>query len=182
LISLKKSALSGINLTKKSIKIDEIKAELWKKCVCIVLIDASLLNGQNLENENDDTIEFCDHVEKKDQSSSCCFKKCGSSQNIEENVPDETQKDSLPSQSIQTSIESTNSLDKKVDSFFNSRKFKKNNYLGHFIVLIGYDDNKRLFFYRNPATSKKLSFTSYFNFEIARKSFGTDQDILFIYI
>jgi C1A family cysteine protease len=146
------------------------------------LIDAFLLNGKNLENENDDTIEFCDHVEKKDQSSSCCFNKCSSSQNIEENIPDETQRDSMPSQSNQTSFESTNSLDKKVDSFFNSRKFKKNNYLGHFIVLVGYDDNKRLFFYRNPATSKKLSFTSYFNFEIARKSFGTDQDILFIYI
>lgn len=102
------------------------------------------------------------------------------SQNKVKNV-DETQRDNLPSSSSQRSNEATNALDKKVESFFNSKKFKKNNYLGHFIVLVGYDDNKRIVFYRNPSTSKILSFTSYFNFEIARKSFGTDQDILFIY-
>lgn len=55
------------------------------------------------------------------------------------------------------------------------------NYMGHFIVLIGYDHEKRLMFYRNPAHTMKLSYTNYDSFEEARKSFGTDQDILFIY-
>ena len=150
--------------------------------MCIVLIDAFLLNGKNLENENDDTIELCDLDEKKDHQKSCCFgNKCCSNQITEENNFDETKEDNSPTSLNHASNEASNSLEKKVDLFFGSKKFKGNNYLGHFIVLVGYDDNKRLIFYRNPATSKKLSFTSYFNFEIARKSFGTDQDILFIY-
>jgi hypothetical protein len=54
-------------------------------------------------------------------------------------------------------------------------------YCGHFIVVIGYDDMKKIIFYRNPSTSKCLSYTSEYNFELARKSFGTDEDILFVY-
>ena len=131
---------------------------------------------KNLENENDDTIELCDLDEK-----SCCFGNKCSNQNTEENNFEETNKDNPPTPLNNASNEASNCLEKKVDSFFCCKKFKRNNYLGHFIVIVGYDDNKRLIFYRNPATSKKLSITSYFNFEIARKSFGTDQDILFIY-
>ena len=57
----------------------------------------------------------------------------------------------------------------------------KKDYLGHFIVVIGYDHAKNIMFYRNPARTKTLSYTDYTSFEAARKSYGTDQDILFIY-
>ena len=52
--------------------------------------------------------------------------------------------------------------------------------MGHFIVLVGFDKEKQLIFYRNPATHQTLSYTSYESLEKARKSFGTDEDILFI--
>lgn len=55
------------------------------------------------------------------------------------------------------------------------------NYCGHYIVLIGYDDSRRLVFYRNPSSSNDFSFTSYSSFECARRSFGTDEDLIFIY-
>jgi hypothetical protein len=57
-----------------------------------------------------------------------------------------------------------------------------NNYSGHFIILIGYDDNRHLIFYRNPASKRNFSYTTYFDFELARRSYGTDEDILFLYI
>lgn len=54
-------------------------------------------------------------------------------------------------------------------------------YLGHFIVVIGYDEVNKKIFYRNSAKSYYLSVIDYNVFELARKSYGTDQDILFIY-
>ena len=54
-------------------------------------------------------------------------------------------------------------------------------YCGHFIVLIGYDEKNRIFFYLNPSTSKNLSFTCEDNFEISRTDYGTDEDIIFVY-
>lgn len=53
--------------------------------------------------------------------------------------------------------------------------------MGHFIVLVGYDDDKEIIFYRNPSRSENLSYTTFASIETARKSYGTDQDILFIY-
>ena len=55
-------------------------------------------------------------------------------------------------------------------------------YCGHFIVVIGYDQNRQLIFYRNPSCTKTLSYASEENFEISRKAFGTDEDIVFIYV
>lgn len=54
-------------------------------------------------------------------------------------------------------------------------------YCGHFIVVIGYNTEKKLIYYRNPASDKQISITTESYFEEARKAFGTDEDILFIY-
>jgi hypothetical protein len=54
-------------------------------------------------------------------------------------------------------------------------------YCGHFVVLCGFDTEADLIFYRNPACSQRLSCTNSEQFEQARKSYGTDEDILFIY-
>ena len=156
--------------------------------MCIVLIDAYLLNGKNIESDNDDTNDICiGDIDEQFAEKNCCFGNPFSNStgpSVDTAKSNDANKINSPvtkQQSMSPSYD-TCALDKKVDSFFDTKKLKKNNYLGHFVVLIGYDDNKKLIFYRNPATSKKLSFTSYFNFEIARKSFGTDQDILFIYM
>ena len=71
-----------------------------------------------------------------------------------------------------------------VDRIFSSAVnfMKSSSYCGHFIVLVGYDEKNRVFFYLNPSTSKNLSFTFEDDLEISRKDYGTDEDILFVYI
>ncbi|XP_060050036.1 protein GUCD1 isoform X2 [Erinaceus europaeus] len=55
-------------------------------------------------------------------------------------------------------------------------------YQGHFIVLRGYNRTAGCIFYNNPAYSDRMCSTSVSNFEEARTSYGTDEDILFVYL
>ncbi|XP_038074917.1 protein GUCD1-like isoform X2 [Patiria miniata] len=54
-------------------------------------------------------------------------------------------------------------------------------YVGHFIVLCGLDLTKNHFLYRNPGILEELCCCSFTNLDEARRSHGTDEDILFIY-
>ncbi|KAK7088316.1 protein GUCD1-like [Littorina saxatilis] len=54
-------------------------------------------------------------------------------------------------------------------------------YQGHFIVVCGYNRTKQHIFYKNPNTSDSLCCCQFESFEKARKSHGTDEDILFLY-
>ncbi|XP_042684645.1 protein GUCD1 isoform X1 [Centrocercus urophasianus] len=54
-------------------------------------------------------------------------------------------------------------------------------YQGHFIVLCGYNTASGSIYYNNPAYADRTCCTSIRNFEEARRSYGTDEDILFIY-
>ncbi|XP_043851373.1 protein GUCD1 isoform X2 [Dromiciops gliroides] len=54
-------------------------------------------------------------------------------------------------------------------------------YQGHFIVLCGYNRASESIFYNNPAYADRMCSTSVSNFEEARTSYGTDEDILFVY-
>ncbi|XP_023689584.1 protein GUCD1-like [Paramormyrops kingsleyae] len=54
-------------------------------------------------------------------------------------------------------------------------------YQGHFVVLRGFDRHAGWFFYNNPAYSYRVCCSTVSNFEKARNSYGTDQDILFLY-
>ncbi|CAA6661712.1 unnamed protein product [Spirodela intermedia] len=54
------------------------------------------------------------------------------------------------------------------------------NYIGHFIVICGYDGEKDEFDIRDPASSRKQERIPLACLEVARKSFGTDEDILLI--
>ncbi|KAK2145989.1 hypothetical protein LSH36_641g00004 [Paralvinella palmiformis] len=59
-----------------------------------------------------------------------------------------------------------------------------NIYQGHFIIACGYSKKDKLIFYHNPATgtsSRDGSSMPMKIFEVARKSYGTDEDILFIF-
>ncbi|XP_045675727.1 protein GUCD1 isoform X3 [Phyllostomus hastatus] len=55
-------------------------------------------------------------------------------------------------------------------------------YQGHFIVLRGYNRATGSIFYNNPAYADRMCSTSISNFEEARTSYGTDEDILFVYL
>ncbi|XP_050409258.1 protein GUCD1 [Patella vulgata] len=55
-------------------------------------------------------------------------------------------------------------------------------YQGHFVVLVGFDSVNKHIFYKNPNSSKEvLCCSRYEQFDRARKSSGTDEDILFIF-
>lgn len=55
-------------------------------------------------------------------------------------------------------------------------------YQGHFIVLRGYNRATSSIFYNNPAYADRMCSTSISNFEEARTSYGTDEDILFVFL
>lgn len=55
-------------------------------------------------------------------------------------------------------------------------KFKGYDYLGHFIVLIGYDPTEDLFIYRDPATTDEFCTISADDLDLARQAEGTDHD------
>ncbi|XP_064378283.1 protein GUCD1 [Dromaius novaehollandiae] len=58
---------------------------------------------------------------------------------------------------------------------------RNHDYQGHFIVLCGYNKASGSIYYNNPAYADRTCSTSVSNFEEARTSYGTDEDILFIY-
>ncbi|XP_054714945.1 protein GUCD1-like [Uloborus diversus] len=55
-------------------------------------------------------------------------------------------------------------------------------YQGHYIVLCGYDKRETKVLYRNPSVFNKVCQMPYDSFELARKSFGTDEDVLFVFL
>ncbi|KAI8890477.1 hypothetical protein K501DRAFT_236806 [Backusella circina FSU 941] len=59
-------------------------------------------------------------------------------------------------------------------------KFKGYDYLGHFIVLIGYDPTGDYFIYRDPAASDDFCTISADDFDEARQSEGTDHDCIVV--
>ncbi|MGH0151454.1 UNVERIFIED_CONTAM: hypothetical protein FKN15_024104 [Acipenser sinensis] len=58
---------------------------------------------------------------------------------------------------------------------------RKPDYQGHFVVVCGFNRATGCIFYNNPAYSDRVCSTSTSTFEEARMSYGTDQDILFVY-
>ncbi|CAG9861448.1 unnamed protein product [Phyllotreta striolata] len=54
-------------------------------------------------------------------------------------------------------------------------------YQGHYIVLCGYDVHSRKIFYRNPSFADHVCIMSMDIFDLSRKSYGTDEDLIFIY-
>ncbi|KAK4291009.1 hypothetical protein Pmani_036140 [Petrolisthes manimaculis] len=54
-------------------------------------------------------------------------------------------------------------------------------YQGHFILLIGYDARKGHMYYRNPSFRSHVCTITFAKLDLARRSYGTDEDIVFIY-
>lgn len=54
-------------------------------------------------------------------------------------------------------------------------------YMGHYIILCGYDQRIRKFLYRNPAFKDRVCFMSFEAMDKARKANGTDEDIILLY-
>lgn len=53
-------------------------------------------------------------------------------------------------------------------------------YQGHYILLVGYDCDKETIIYRNPTYEERICEITIANLDLARKSYGTDEDIIFI--
>ncbi|KAF7286647.1 hypothetical protein GWI33_004680 [Rhynchophorus ferrugineus] len=54
-------------------------------------------------------------------------------------------------------------------------------YQGHYIVLCGYDLSSQKVYYRNPSFNDHVCIMPLIHLEQARKSYGTDEDLIFIY-
>ncbi|CAL1272429.1 unnamed protein product [Larinioides sclopetarius] len=54
-------------------------------------------------------------------------------------------------------------------------------YQGHYIVLCGFNKTEGKILYRNPSVFN-ICTIPYDSFEVARKSFGTDEDVLFVFL
>lgn len=54
-------------------------------------------------------------------------------------------------------------------------------YQGHYVVVCGYDKKKKRIFYKNPSYDEDLCCSRMEKFDQARKSYGTDEDTLFVY-
>lgn len=56
----------------------------------------------------------------------------------------------------------------------------QSDYCGHYIVLCGFDADKRCVYYKNPSFNEDLCCAKFVMFETARHSYGTDEDIVFV--
>ena len=54
-------------------------------------------------------------------------------------------------------------------------------YQGHYVVLVGFNSESREILYRNPSVKDKVCYMSYDCLEESRSSYGTDEDVLFIF-
>ena len=54
-------------------------------------------------------------------------------------------------------------------------------YQGHYVVLVGYRASSATIFYRNPSFKDRICSMSFSALDEARQSYGTDEDIIFIY-
>ena len=53
-------------------------------------------------------------------------------------------------------------------------------FCGHFIVLCGFDQERKCVYYMNPSIREGVCCAKFHVFERARHSYGTDEDIIFI--
>ncbi|KAL6609874.1 hypothetical protein ACP70R_039843 [Stipagrostis hirtigluma subsp. patula] len=60
------------------------------------------------------------------------------------------------------------------------QQLNKSDYMGHYVVICGYDADACEFEIRDPASSRKREMVPMKSLDEARKSFGTDEDILLV--
>lgn len=58
--------------------------------------------------------------------------------------------------------------------------YQVEHYEGHYVTLCGYDLERKTIFYKNPSREDAQCCTDMSLFELARHSYGTDEDIIFI--
>jgi hypothetical protein len=51
---------------------------------------------------------------------------------------------------------------------------------GHYVLVVGYDLHRRKLIYRNPTFRDRECVMDFEDFDRARTSYGTDEDIIFI--
>ncbi|XP_078604307.1 protein GUCD1-like [Branchiostoma floridae x Branchiostoma japonicum] len=93
--------------------------------------------------------------------------------------PDQNNIKSEHSQTSEDTSPKQGSPEKDKNTAKTPDKSDKSGYQGHFIVVCGYSEEGIL--YRNPGLATDLCCCTQQSFEDARKSYGTDEDILFVY-
>mmetsp|Transcript_23235 Transcript_23235/g.36975 ORF Transcript_23235/g.36975 Transcript_23235/m.36975 type:complete len:235 (-) Transcript_23235:4617-5321(-) len=68
------------------------------------------------------------------------------------------------------------------DFFFRTVPRTSNAYIGHFVVVTGYDEAKGMYAYLDPVGPQHTQYVCESVFEKARKAPGTDEDVIFIRI
>ncbi len=53
-------------------------------------------------------------------------------------------------------------------------------YQGHYVLVVGFDSLKRKIVYRNPTLRDRVCVMSYDQFNEARMSYGTDEDVILV--
>lgn len=61
------------------------------------------------------------------------------------------------------------------------RLFRRIRYCGHYIVICGYNLEKKKFKYRNPAKDNHVCITTFESLDKARTAYGTDEDAILLY-
>ncbi|KAJ3668908.1 hypothetical protein LUZ60_010858 [Juncus effusus] len=71
---------------------------------------------------------------------------------------------------------------KLISPWMNTTEYlnEESDYMGHYVVICGYDADCGEFEIRDPASSRKYERVSMESLDEARKSFGTDEDILLV--
>lgn len=157
-------------------ELDRIKSEICRNAVCIVLIDANRLNGTNVQLEDRENVG--EKLAAVVDLATARSNKEGNDVETVRPCQKKSEFEKLVDRFLKRSNESTDNNENDDNSDDDD---DDDSYRGHFIVLIGYDDERQLVYYRNPSATLSVSYASYASFEAARKSFGTDEDILFIY-
>ncbi|EDV24101.1 uncharacterized protein TRIADDRAFT_57249 [Trichoplax adhaerens] len=62
-----------------------------------------------------------------------------------------------------------------------SLRIFSNKFLGHFVVVCGFNRREKIIYYKDPGSDCDICAALLVNFDAARHSYGTDDDILFIY-
>lgn len=62
-----------------------------------------------------------------------------------------------------------------------SLAYCNDSYQGHYVLAVGFDLTKRRIIYRNPTFRERECVMSFEKFDKARTSYGTDEDIIFMY-
>ncbi len=157
------AAAQGIRVEQSDASLEDILSHLRDRGPCIVLVNANLLSGPSAN---------IAAFKVQNVLSRCCPGVGGSSSSSSKKGKDEADGGVTTSNSKKKSG-SGNSL----SGWRTSATFQ-----GHYILATGFDEKERKVFYHNPSLGSGPSSIFFRQFDSARTSHGTDQDVIYVYL